>query len=113
MSGAEMLSALEHGVSQYPEPAGLYIHVAGIYVVFDPNNEPGERVMQVTMSDGSPFDLSATFTVATIDFITAGGDGYDLGGGRLVYFGSDSEILADFLRSEAVIRPDAEGRVRR
>src|SRR3546814_12361898 len=37
--------------------------------------QPGERVKSVSVN-GKPLDPTATYTVATNDFIAAGGDGY-------------------------------------
>lgn len=99
LSGADILSALEHGVSRYPEPAAQYIHAAGINFEFDPNAEPVKRITKVTMANGKALDASGTYTVATIEFIAAGGDGYNMmsNGKNLVYYGGDAEALARYL----------------
>ena len=114
LTGAELLSILEHGISQYPEPVGQHIQVSGISFAFDPNAEPGGRVKQLIMADGGGFDLNKTYTVATIEFLAAGGDGYAsmLEDGRsIIYYGSDAEALVEYIKTAPVIQNEAEGRV--
>ncbi len=50
LSGEELLSVLEHGVSMYPEPVGQHIQVAGLAFAFDPSAQPGSRVTKVSMA---------------------------------------------------------------
>jgi 5'-nucleotidase len=115
MTGTDVLEILEHGVSEYPEPAGLFIQIAGIHFVFDPDAESGQRVVEVTMADGSAFDVNKTFIVATVEFIAAGGDGYTMmeRGTGLVFYGGDAEAFVEYLQTNPVIIAEPEGRVRR
>ncbi|MCL2030045.1 MAG: 5'-nucleotidase C-terminal domain-containing protein [Oscillospiraceae bacterium] len=114
LSGADILEALEHGVSLYPEPAGQYIQVSGLSVEFDPDAEPLNRVTRAALADGSALDREKIYTVATIEFLAAGGDGYSMfdKGAGLVYYGGDAEAFAAYLESGPVIAAEAEGRVK-
>jgi len=113
LTGNDVLKILEHGVSEFPEPAGLFIQVAGIRFGFDPGAQPGHRVEGVKMADGSDFDADKVYTVATIEFIAAGGDGYDImkNGTNLRYFGGDAEAFAEYLQINTRITENPEGRI--
>lgn len=75
MTGAQIVAALEHGVSQYPEHWGGFPHVSGLAYVFDPDQPAGSRIQQV-LYNGAPIDRNARYIVATNDFLAAGGDGF-------------------------------------
>jgi 5'-nucleotidase len=113
LSGSDILKMLEHGVILYPEEAGSFIHVAGMSFTFDPDSEPGQRVKTAVLSDGHAIEINQTYTVATIEFLAFGGDGYDMlqNGENFIYYGGDAEALADYLRRDLVIKAEAEGRV--
>jgi 5'-nucleotidase len=113
LKGSDVLEILEHGVSQYPEPAGLYIQVAGIRFEFDPEAQPGQRVVTAVMADGAAFDINKTYTVATIEFIAVGGDGYTMleRGVNLKFYGGDAEALVRYLETNPIITAESEGRV--
>lgn len=113
LSGADVLKVLEHGVAKYPEASGDHIQVSGIKFEYDPNAEPGSRVTSVLMADGSAFDEKGTYTVCTIDFIIAGGDGYEMmkNGKNMTYYGGDVEAFAAYLGTKPAISAEPEGRV--
>lgn len=75
LTGAEVLAALENGVSRVEEVAGRFPQISGMTVEADLTREAGDRVTSVMVGDAS-LDMSATYTVATNDFIGRGGDGY-------------------------------------
>ncbi len=77
LTGQELLDALEYGTSSAPSSSGKFPHVAGITYTLNLDAAAGSRVSNVLV-DGEALDLSATYTVATNDFLAAGGDGYDV-----------------------------------
>lgn len=77
VKGSDLLAALERGVSAYPKEAGSFLHVSGLSFEFDPAKPAGQRVVGATVG-GRPLDRDAVYTVATNDFMAAGGDGYDM-----------------------------------
>lgn len=112
LTGADILKILEHGVDTYPEAAGHYIHVSGINFSFNPDAESGGRIKTVTLSDGKALLPKKTYTVATIDFIAAGGDGYDMANSKnLKYYGGDAEAFINYLAIKPKINAEPEGRV--
>jgi len=113
LSGGAILEALEHGVSEYPEPAGSHIQVAGLYFEFEPGAEAGQKVGEVKLAGGELLDVTRIYTVATTEFIAAGGDGYDMvaRGSNLIYYGGDAESFAEYLAANPAISAEPEGRV--
>ncbi len=77
LTGQEILDSLEHGTSAYPNAEGMFPHVAGMTFDLVAGNDAGTRVENL-MINGVAVDLTATYLVATNDFMAAGGDGYVL-----------------------------------
>lgn len=77
VTGADLLAALENGVSQVADKAGRFPQVAGITFEFNPGKPVGRRVGKVTV-DGAAIDLKKTYRLATNDYMARGGDGYDM-----------------------------------
>lgn len=95
ITGDEVYQALEHGYSLLPETNGAFSQT-DLDVVFDATKPVGERILEVKLN-GEPIDRSATYSVATNDFMAAGGDGYTMFGrvtqeGRVL-----NEVFADYL----------------
>jgi 2',3'-cyclic-nucleotide 2'-phosphodiesterase (5'-nucleotidase family) len=77
VTGADLLAALENGVSQVATQAGRFPQVAGITFEFDLGKPVGRRVSNVTV-DGAALDPKKTYRLATNDYMARGGDGYDM-----------------------------------
>ena len=75
LSGADLLAALENGVSRVEDRAGRFPQIAGLRLVYDPGAPAGSRVVEVEVG-GTPLDPGRTYTVATNDYMAGGGDGY-------------------------------------
>jgi 5'-nucleotidase len=113
VTGAELVEALEHGLQAYPETLGAFPHIAGMNVVFDPSQEVGSRVVEVTV-DGEELDMEATYSLATNDFLAAGGDDYTMFGGKeltALYPGLD-EILIEYIKEYGTEGSPVEGRIK-
>jgi len=82
LKGADVLVALENGLSQVENGAGRFPQVAGMKYVWDPKAEAGSRVVsaQVQQADGSfaALDPEATYGVASNNYMRGGGDGYSV-----------------------------------
>ncbi len=85
--GSTIRAALENGVSQVADLAGRFPQVSGLRYTFSPTRPTGQRIVEVSVG-GRPLDPSATYTVATNDFILGGGDGYAM-------FRAEGEVLID------------------
>lgn len=113
LKGSDIMTVLEHGVSYYPEAAGAHIQVSGLSFSFDAAAQPGQRVGAVTMADGSTLALEQVYTVATIEFIAVGGDGYEMltKGDNFVYYQGDADALAEYLATDPLIQAGPEHRI--
>jgi 2',3'-cyclic-nucleotide 2'-phosphodiesterase (5'-nucleotidase family) len=112
VTGAEIVEALEHGLSAYPETLGAFPHIAGMNVVFDPSQEVGSRVVEVTVGE-EELDMEATYSLATNDFLAAGGDDYTMFGDNEItalYPGLD-EILIEYFKEYGTEGSPVEGRI--
>lgn len=79
LRGADVVAALENGLSQGAGTAGRFPQVAGIRFAWDPAAPPGSRVRSVEVAQGGRFaalDPGRVYRVATNDFMRRGGDGY-------------------------------------
>ncbi|MBK1730240.1 bifunctional metallophosphatase/5'-nucleotidase [Thiococcus pfennigii] len=91
---AQFKEILEKAVANVAGADGAFAQIAGFRFAWDPNGIPqvlddagrvlvaGTRVRQVTLDGGEPFVIDgvvqpgAPLTIATIDFLARGGDGY-------------------------------------
>ena len=128
LTGADVLAALENGVSQVTVDAdgnplvdgaaGRFPQVAGIRYTFDATQEAGSRIVSAeVMSDGefSALDPEAVYRVATNDYMRSGGDGYailvtnamnpyDLGSPL-------DQVVADYIAANSPLSTALEGRI--
>jgi 2',3'-cyclic-nucleotide 2'-phosphodiesterase (5'-nucleotidase family) len=112
LTGAQIWAALELGMDTYPAEKGSFPHIAGMKVVFDPAKAAGERVVSVTVG-GESIVLDKLYTVATNDFIAAGGDGYTMFKAATLigeYLGLD-EVLIDYIHVFGAEDSVVEGRI--
>lgn len=96
--GSVVIEVIENGVKAYPEPLGAYCHMAGITFDFDENKAPGSRVSKV-MVGNKELDPAAKYSLATNDFLAAGGDEYAMLEGRkvLAEMGTLDDILVAYM----------------
>lgn len=82
MTGAELKQTLEEGVNNYVnlvtnQPGSAKpIQVAGIHFTWDFARPFGERVIEVTLPDGTPLDMEKTYKVIVNNFMATGGDNF-------------------------------------
>jgi len=109
--GKVIKEALENGVSAYPEPKGAFPHVAGMTFAIDPNKPAGERVHSVKVN-GKPLDMKETYTLATNDFLAAGGDEYTMFEGyKTNDFPALDEAVIHYIQKVKTVEPKVEGRI--
>ena len=75
-SGANILSALENGVSATPKLEGRFPAISGIRITYDTSKEPGSRITDCKIN-GKPLNLKKLYTMATKRFLFKGKDGFD------------------------------------
>ncbi len=75
MSGQAILDALNHGISAYPATSGAFPQVYGIKYTLN-YSETADNYVSNVMIKGQALSPMKMYTVATNDFLAAGGDGY-------------------------------------
>jgi len=131
LRGDKLREALEHGVASMEAGDGAFPQISGMTVAYDSSKPPGRRVQRITVG-GRELEPGREYTVATHDFLAAGGDGYKVfgqvvsaedlvqpaGGGRhgskLVYNDGSRwlrDIVADTIRTLHEIDPLTENRI--
>lgn len=81
LRGADLVAALENGLSQGAGTAGRFPQVAGLRFIWDPAAPAGNRVRRVEVAQGAAFvalDPGRVYRVVTNDFMRRGGDGYTM-----------------------------------
>ncbi|MBW3605760.1 MAG: 5'-nucleotidase C-terminal domain-containing protein [Actinobacteria bacterium] len=81
---ADLVTAVEHGLEGLPDPQGFFAQWSGLVVEYDATAAPGSRVVNLTVN-GTPYVVDGVLQdglvpvdIATIDFLAAGNDGYDV-----------------------------------
>ena len=105
------VAAVEHGLSggvvdDVLQPAGSFAQAAGYRVTYDASQPAGSRIVDLTLDDGTVVvdggtlagTAPATISVATIDFLLRGGDGYPFDGVEFTVLPTTyQEALENFL----------------
>ena len=102
VTGAQIWSALENGVSRYPSD-GRWPHVSGMKFTVDVTKDVGSRIVSITDLSGKaiPKD-STTFTMAMTDFVAKGGDGYNMFDvAKLQVRDLDADVIVEALKADA------------
>ncbi|KQT45949.1 multifunctional 2',3'-cyclic-nucleotide 2'-phosphodiesterase/5'-nucleotidase/3'-nucleotidase [Devosia sp. Leaf420] len=80
ISGADVIEALENGVSDIENGAGRFAQVSGLKYSYTLAKPAGERVSDVMVKgEGDtwvPIDEEKTYTIVTNNYVRGGGDGY-------------------------------------
>ncbi len=119
ISGADVVAAIENGVSQVEEVKGRFPQVAGMKFTWDPAKPAGNgRVLEVLVQqDGEwkPIDESAIYGVVSNNFVRGGGDGYEIfstNASEVYDFGPDLDVvLADYMAKNGPLTPTLDGRI--
>ncbi|TCT13259.1 2',3'-cyclic-nucleotide 2'-phosphodiesterase (5'-nucleotidase family) [Tepidamorphus gemmatus] len=94
LTGAQILAAIENGLSAVEEGSGRFPHVSGLRVAADLARPPGQRVTGIWFG-ATDLDLGATYRVATNDFMYRGGDGYNVfADGTVIVSAADGNLMA-------------------
>jgi 5'-nucleotidase/UDP-sugar diphosphatase len=118
LSGADVIEALENGVSDIENGAGRFPQVAGLKYSYTLASPAGERISDVMVGSGdtwAPIDEAATYSIVTNNYMRGGGDGYGTfaEGDNPYDFGPPLEqVLADFIAKQGgEYTPYTDGRI--
>ena len=114
LTGAQVLKAVERGVSRAPQPFSGFLQVSGLQVRYDSSAPEGKRTSLVG-AQGSEISATRTYKVATTRPIADGGLGYfqvwskgDVASSTGV---SVADSLANYLSGHKTISGAVEGRI--
>jgi 5'-nucleotidase/UDP-sugar diphosphatase len=129
LKGRQIHEALEHGISAVGK--GGFPQVSGLQVTYDLSAAEGARVTEIRIR-GERINPEQEYTVATVDFLAAGGDGYKVFGeamrsskdysvvggamrGETLFYNDPGKWLRDIvverIRTDKKINPRVEGRM--
>jgi 2',3'-cyclic-nucleotide 2'-phosphodiesterase (5'-nucleotidase family) len=119
ITGAELKTALENGVSRMPAVDGRYPQVSGLCVTYDIAAVAGSRVTGVVRQaangacTGPAVDLTsgASYSLALNDFMASGGDGYPNVAARATSRDIMDQTVADWIGANSPINPTLQGRI--
>lgn len=127
VKGRELKAIFEYGLAD-GEGGGRFPQISGIRILYDPKGAVGEKILSFWVGE-KPLDPEAFYTLATNDFLAAGGDGYALlkelsllqegdppKSARVLLFDQGREIrdlVAAFIKDRKEISAAVEGRIRR
>ncbi len=111
-TGEQILSAMELGLSKYPETSGGFPQISGAKIVYNPEKPEGERIVEMSIQ-GKPVEKDKKYTVATNDFTAAGGDGYVMlkDCPVIMYQGTLDEAFIGYVKEIGTVNIDIEGRI--
>jgi 5'-nucleotidase len=118
LSGADVLAALENGVSQVEEGAGRFPQVSGLRYTWNPSGEPGSRIVSAEVDMGGEWaalEPETIYGVVSNNFMRNGGDGYAMfatGAINPYDFGPGlEEVVATYLSDNSPYAPYTDGRI--
>ncbi|MCE1246135.1 MAG: 5'-nucleotidase C-terminal domain-containing protein [Firmicutes bacterium] len=106
-SGADIKNFLEHCAKERGS-----VQTAGMTFSIDYSKPEGERVSQILVN-GSPIEPEKLYTVATINYVYAGGGGYVFKNTSDVKFGElTRKMFEDYIKTHSPINYKADGRIK-
>ena len=103
VTGKQLLTAIENGVSEVEDVAGRFPQVSGMRFTFDASRPAGDRVTSIETQDEygwSNLNLYGTYGMVSNNFIRGGGDGYKVfrSASDIYDFGPDlADVVADYI----------------
>jgi len=119
ISGAELKTYLENGVSAMPNANGRFPQVSGLCFSYEITAAAQSRVTSVVRQaangtcTGPAVDLTAgsTYRIVQNDFMATGGDGYPNVFARGTTQELMDEVLADYITANTPLSPALQGRI--
>jgi len=120
ISGAELKTMLENGVSLMPAANGRFPQVSGLCFTYNIEAAAGSRVTGAVRQaldgtcTGAAIDLTAgsNYMIAENDFMTSGGDGYPNFFARAATQNIMDQVLADYVTANSPLNPVIQGRIK-
>lgn len=117
MTGSDLRAAIEYGLAQTDRGGGGFLQLSGARIVWDPARPAGRRLVRADVG-GAPLDDGRRYTVAVIDYLYRGGDGFTAFRDAKVLVDAESgpalmPAVVDAITERGTIAPGVEGRITR
>ena len=106
VTGQQLLTAIENGVSQVEDEKGRFPQVSGMRFTFNLAKPPNEgRVTSIEIDEGGSWnalDLNKTYGMVSNNFIRGGGDGYKIfrSASEIYDFGPDlADVVVNYIKA--------------
>ncbi|KAL6234632.1 hypothetical protein BDW75DRAFT_231020 [Aspergillus navahoensis] len=114
-SGADLRKVLEGAVSYVNQFNGQEITSwfqvsRGVRIEFNPANEAGSRLVNVTI-DGEAIDDERDYRVVTLDFLAGGGDSIFVATDDFITLDTQDEVLTQYIVARTPLSPELDERV--
>eukprot|EP01059_Diplonema_ambulator_P006430 TRINITY_DN16133_c1_g1_i2.p1 TRINITY_DN16133_c1_g1~~TRINITY_DN16133_c1_g1_i2.p1 ORF type:complete len:984 (+),score=272.86 TRINITY_DN16133_c1_g1_i2:2-2953(+) len=97
-TGEQILSALENGLSKWPQHEGRFLQMSNIQIHADPDLPSGSRILQCKIN-GALMDNCKLYTLATTAFLCKGCDGFEaLKGSKYIIDPENGPVLPTLVR---------------
>jgi 2',3'-cyclic-nucleotide 2'-phosphodiesterase (5'-nucleotidase family) len=114
LTGKQITASLENGFSMVETAQGRFPQISGITVKVNLKNVPNSRVVEVLVN-GEPIDPDKVYTVAVLDFMAAGGDGYtamtQAKSSKWVTGNWMRDDLVDYIKANPEVNVTVDGRI--
>lgn len=121
LNGDELMSLLEHSVSNYDSDNSVFLQMSGLQVVYDFNRAVGQRVVDVKVLCAQcqvpellPLEMTKEYNVIMQSTLASGADGYgDIFGAKQTQDlqETDANVFIEYLRKKSPVHPAVEWRI--
>lgn len=118
LKGADVVAALENGLSKIEEGAGRFPQVSGLKYVADVAKPAGQRILKVEVEEGGqyvPIDPAKVYGVVSNNYMRQGGDGYvtfrDKSTNAYDYGPNLEDTVAAYIGARSPYTPKVGGRI--
>lgn len=106
LTGADLKKNIDNGLNPEGSRAGSF---SGLNVEFDLNKPAGERILSMTLLDGTPVEMDKVYKVVSNDFLvdTTGADGYDFSTAKskVNLMIPIRDAMVDYIKAEGSVTP--------
>jgi len=104
IKGSELLKALKHGVSKYPDTASFFPQLSGIKLIFAEVQNGENEILRASINY-EQIKKDKNYLIATNDFLADGGDGYEefKEAEKIENAGRLDQIFIDYLKQQEII----------
>ncbi len=67
MTGENLLNTLEYAIPVDNNQTGWFYYFSGLKMRYNVHNQPGERIQEITLADGSKLENDQVYTIAVMD----------------------------------------------